>query len=150
MFDWTPYEIYTFCICMVVYILLSGLFIFFLTYILRLLVKHIRNGLEDAKILAEYRKNIKKNKVYKKQKAGWFEIFTTVVFCCIAFGAFGFAVYSKAFSESTLTDKSLFRVVLSGSMSEKYEKNEYLFENDLNDQFQQFRSEERREEKCGL
>jgi len=138
MFDWTPYDIYTFCVCMVVYVLLSGLFIFLFTYLLRLMVRHIRAGLEDKKIWEEYWKNVKKNKVYKKKKTGVLDILLTVVFCCIIFGTFAFSVYASVFEESTLKDKSLFRVVLSASMSQKHAENEYLIENDLNDQFQQF------------
>ena len=122
---------------MVVYVLLASLFIFLFVYITRMSLRQIQNGLDDAKIMAEHKKNVKKNKKYKK-KTGIFDIVLTVIFCCVIFGAFGFSVYSNIFNEELLQDRSVFRTVLSGSMSEKHKDNEYLFENELNDQFQQF------------
>lgn len=123
---------------MVVFVLLTGLFTFLIAYVARLLLRQIKNGLEDDKILAEYRKNVKKNKTYKQQKTGFFDVLITVLSCCIIFGAFGFSVYTSIFQGKVTKDTSLFRVVLSSSMAEKNEKNKYLFENNLNNQFQQF------------
>ncbi len=138
MFDMEPYELYTFCLCMVVYVLLTALFVGLFSYITIMLVKQIRAGLEDDKILAEDDKCARRNKVYGRKKAGLFDILITAVFCCIIFGAFGFSIYTGVQGEQVKQDNSLFRVVLSDSMSEKNKTNKYLFENELDDQFQQF------------
>ena len=138
MFDLKPYELYVFCVCMVVYVLLSGLFIFLFGYLLKLMVRHIRAGLEDEKIWKEYFKHLKKNKEYGKKKVGMLDIFFTAVFCCIIFGTFAFSIYSGFVGENVLQDRSIFRSVLSSSMSKKNEENEYLFENNLDNQFDRF------------
>ncbi|MBO4939851.1 MAG: hypothetical protein J6D30_02325 [Clostridia bacterium] len=133
MFNLTPYEIYVFILCLIVFIALTVLFTVMIVYIVRLMVKLIRNGVEDARIWKEYLKN-----KGKKDSAGWFDRLLTCVICVGLFAVFGFSVYMQIFQDSVNTDIPMYRVVLSSSMSKKYEKNEYLFENDLNDQFDQF------------
>jgi len=94
--------------------------------------------LEDDKILAEDDRCISKGKTYGRRKVGLFDIVITAVFCCIIFGAFGFSIYTGFKGEQSAQDGGLFRVVLSDSMSEKSTANKYLFENKLDNQFQQF------------
>ena len=138
MFDMEPYELYTFCVCMVVYVLLTALFVGLFSYITIMLVKQIRAGLEDEKILAEADRHAEDNKAYKRRRAGLFDILITAVFCCLIFSAFGMSVYMGVKGEQPSQDGALFRVVLSDSMSEKNAQNKYLFENELDNQFQQF------------
>lgn len=132
-----PYEIYTLIICSIVYVGLTALFTALIVCLLRLTVRLIRSGAEDEKIFAEYKKAQKKKK--KKNNAGRFleGCFTGLV-CAIMFFAFGFSVYTHYVSDNVTSKIPTYRVVLSGSMSKKYEKNKYLFENNLNDQFSQF------------
>jgi signal peptidase I len=51
---------------------------------------------------------------------------------------FAFSVYTGASEKKDVQNTPIFRVVLSSSMSEKNKKNQYLFDNELDDQFQQF------------
>ena len=113
--------------------LLTTLFIGLFSYILYLIVRLIRNGVEDEKILAEYEK-------YHtiRPSAGVFDRILSAVFCCLALIVFGFAVALSAFEERVTETFPVYRVVLSGSMSKKHELNEHLFKNNLDDQFQQF------------
>lgn len=62
----------------------------------------------------------------------------TIIACGFLFVIFGFSVYMQVFQDSVNTDIPLYRVVLSSSMAKKYEKNEYLFDNQLDDQFDRF------------
>ena len=135
MFDMTPYEQYTFIICMVVYIVLTVLFLTLIVYILRLSVKLIRNGVDDDRILKL------KVKTKKRTRGGLGEtiekVFTVLV-CTAMFCMFGFSIYLQYVSDNVTKEIPTYRVVLSESMSKKYENNTYLFDNNLNDQFQRF------------
>ena len=135
MFDMTPYEKYTFIVCMVVYVVLTVLFTTLIVYILRLSVKLIRNGVEDEKILRAHEKN--SERVYGGIFDAIEQVFTTLM-CLVMFCMFGFSMYTQFVADNVTTEIPVYRVVLSESMSKKYEKNTYLFDNDLNDQFQRF------------
>lgn len=132
-----PYEIYVLVVCAIVYVGLTLLFTTLILSLLRLTVRLIRSGAEDPRILAEYKKAQKKKK--KKKGVGRFlESCLTVLLCTAMCLMFGFSVYTQYVSDNVTSSIPNYRVVLSGSMSQKYEKNKYLFENDLNDQFNQF------------
>lgn len=133
MFTLTPYEIYIFILCAIVFVALTTLFTVMVVYIVRLMVKLIRNGVEDERIWREYLEN-----KGKKDRFAVVDRILTVISCCVLFVVFGCAVYMQVFSDSVTGNIPLYRVVLSGSMSQKDEGNEYLFENDLNDQFDRF------------
>ncbi len=133
MFDLTPYETYMFLLSIVVFVLLTTLFVILFSWIMKLLVRGIRNGLEDEKIRKDYKKYSK-----KKPKAGWFDVLITVFFCVIAFGSFAFSTYTSIYADNVTKGVPLYRVVLSSSMAEKHEDNHHLFEHNLNDQFDQF------------
>lgn len=130
----TNYEIYTFFLCLIVFILLTVLFVTMLAYIVRLLLRIIRNGLDDEKIRIEYAKEESKGSKIIDGIAKWFSIILSFVFIL-------FSLSATAISCSTdypVGDVPTLKVVSSASMSEKHKKNKYLFENDLNDQFQTF------------
>ncbi len=133
MFNMTPYETYIFLLCLIVFIALTALFTVMVVYIVRLMVKLIRNGVEDERIWKEYQKYHG-----KKNKTTWIDYVVTGVICVAMFAVFGFSVYMQVFQDSVNTDVPMYRVVLSGSMSKKDENNKYLFENNLNDQFDRF------------
>lgn len=130
------YEIYIFFLCLVVFIALTTLFTIFTVWIVRLLVRIIRAGLEDEKIRKEY---AKRQRLGKKVKNS--EIFDRIIsglFGVLFLAVFIFSVGMTLTEEKMVGDIPVVRVVQSGSMSKKYEKNKYLFENDLNDQIQTF------------
>jgi len=58
--------------------------------------------------------------------------------CAIFVTAFSFAIYIRATEDRPANGIPSIKVVKSESMAEKYSGNTYLFDNDLNDQFQMF------------
>ena len=129
----TAYEIYTFILSLVVIVLLSILFIILFSWITKLLVRGIRAGLEDKKLL----KDRKKYRSHK-QKTGLVDILITVIFCVFAFGSFAFSLYVSVFEDNVTKGLPTCRVVLSSSMETKHKSNKYLVENNLNNQFGKF------------
>ena len=129
----SQYDIYVLFLCVIVFALLAGLSAVLLTYIVKMTLRLIRHGAEDEKITTEYEQALK-----KKHKSGIIDTIVTVFLCVILLGFFGFSTYincqKNAYSATTPTLK----VVQSGSMSKKHEKNTYLYENGLNDQIQTF------------
>ena len=128
------FEIYIFVLCLIVYVMLTAVFFLFLTCVAKQAIRLIKGGLEDEKIYAEYVKQEKK----KKKKSGGAENLLSAVFCCLMILVFAFATFINITSTQKNLDFPTFRVVQSGSMSKKYEKNKYLFDNNLNDQIQTF------------
>ena len=96
-------------------------------------IRLIEVGAEDRRLCREFRKYAKRG----KNSSGWISKIFTLLFACVAFAAFGFAAYLQSY-EKKQTDKPMLRVVYSNSMADKYKENDYLFENDLNNQFKRF------------
>ena len=136
MFEMTPYEQYTFAICMIVYIVLTILFTTLIVCILRMSIKLIRNGVEDERIIKEYEKSLRRKRESKAESV--VERVITALMCLVMFFAFGFSVYTQFVAYNVTQKIPTYRVFLSDSMSKKYDQNTYLFDNDLNDQFQRF------------
>ena len=129
----TPYEIYTFILSMVVIVLLSVLFIILFSWIMKLLVRGIRAGLEDKKLLKDRKKYCD-----AKPKSGLLDKLITVVFCVFAFGSFAFSLYTGICEDNVTKGVPTCRVVLSSSMETKHKNNTYLTKYNLNDQFGKF------------
>lgn len=120
-------SLFSFIITIIAFVALVAIFAFVICYVMNLMLKLIKAGAEDEKIIIENEKNLKKKKKY-------FNI-GNFLFYSLLIAVVGFSVYINL----SLGKKDLKiptpRVVVSGSMSEKNEKNKYLFENNLNDQF---------------
>ena len=123
MFDMTPYEMYVFLLCFIVFSIFTVLFSVMLGYLVSLNLKLIKHGALDAKIKTEYQKRAE-----KKHSAFWsfLDKFVSIVLCLAICLIFAFSIYMQA-NESKVPDgvPSL-KVVKSGSMSYKHEKNTYL------------------------
>ena len=130
----TGFEIYVFILCMIVLVSLTAVFTAMIALIYRKMKRLIRHGLEDRKIAKEYRDSLLK----VKTKKDWiYDIIFFVVFGTL-FLSFLFSITANV-SESFFADKMpAVRVVRTASMAEKHKKNEYLFENDLNNQLEAF------------
>ena len=128
----TSFEIYSLIICLIVYVLLAGLGIFMLITVLNLTLKLIRSGANDKEILDEYEKS------QGKQKRSVFDWIFSGLLIFVVLVVFVFSAYvgctKNVYFESTPT----FKVVNSSSMSMKNEKNQYLFDNELDNQFNTF------------
>lgn len=115
-----------------VLIALVGFFTVLITIIAKQQLKLIRTGQEDARI--------KKDAIKRLDKSGnfWWNVIDKIVSTILCVALIIVLVFSLVMG-ATGDDKPVkgipsFKVVSSTSMAVKYEKNEYLFENDLNDQ----------------
>lgn len=133
----TGYDIYVLLLCLIVFVMLAGLSVFCVYTVVRLSLKLIRCGVEDERLVAEYRQkqqNSKKNKYIKIAESVF-----SVVICAIFVLAFMGSLFVKCSQEDTARiEISSFRVVRTGSMAKKNDKNNYLVENKLDDQIQTF------------
>lgn len=125
-------RLYTFILCLIVFLTLTVLFSVMLAYIIRLCIAVIRGGRNDKKILKAYKKH-----GYKKKKVSVIEKVLACLVGIVIFSAFGYALYLQA-HEYRVKSVPVYRVVYSNSMSKKHEKNTYLLEHDLHDQFIKF------------
>jgi hypothetical protein len=126
-----PYDVYVFFLCLVVFTALTALFSYLIYEIIKLTVRVINNGLEDEKIIADYNKPVKSagNKVFSS--------IVSLILCGFLMVSFGFSLWLH-FSEDVFTNISTLKVVASSSMAEKHKRNTYLFENNLDNQFNTF------------
>ena len=128
----TPFEIYSLIICIIVYVLLAGVGIFMIATVFKLSLKLIKSGAEDKEILKEYEKQ------KGKKKSCVFDCISSVFLCTILVLIFAFSTYVSCASNTYLDNAPTFKIVNSSSMATKNEKNEYLFKNNLNNQFSTF------------
>lgn len=127
------YDLYVFCLCLIVFILLTGLFSAMLYYIVKTTVKSIKHGLEDERIKKEYEKEKSNNPVIALIS----KILCAVVLAFL-FAAFFVSVKIHISDNKIVGDVPVPKVVLSSSMAYANPQNTYLAENNLNDQFGQF------------
>ncbi len=132
----TEYKIYVLIVCLIVFALLTTLSIFCVSLITKQSLKLINAGLEDEKILREYKKRKERE---RKTKCGKIAdvIFSTVV-CLLFLVMFLGSMTIKLSENSCCGILPSYRVVQTGSMSTKHEKNTYLTQNNLNNQIQTF------------
>ena len=127
-----PFEIYSLVISIITYILLLSVGIFIIALVLKLSLKLIKSGAEDKEILKEY----KKENAKKKNCA--LDCISSILMCIIFVGLFAFSIYVGFTTNNYYDNVPTLKVVSSSSMANKNEKNDYLFENNLNNQFNTF------------
>ena len=130
----TQHELYTFILCLIVFVALTALFSALLTIITRLILKQIRAGMEDAEILKEYQDGLKQ----KKQPRAWefaSAVFSGIV-CVLLFAVFFFSVTLHLTEGKFTAGISSLKVVKSESMSEKHGDNRYLHDNGIDNHLQ--------------
>ena len=133
MFDMTPYEMYVFVLCLIVFSIFTVLFSVMLGYLVSLNLKLIKHGALDTKIKTEYEKR------ENSKHAGFVAFvdrFVSVLLCLVMCLIFSFSCYLKFNENKAPLDVPSLKVVQSGSMSKKHEKNTYLAGRD--DQIQTF------------
>ncbi len=98
----------------------------------------IVNGLEDDKLKERLTKKLNR----KAPKTGKFfekaEQIFSIVLCVLLCVLFVSTIVSSVRGDNKVKSLPAIKVIASTSMSEKYENNTYLFQNDLNDQLQMF------------
>lgn len=129
----TPYEIYIFILCFIVFSLLTLLFSYMIYTITKMQLKMIRHGLEDETLKKEYRRNLSKG------CAGTVigKVISLLV-CAALCAMFCFSVYIHTTEDKAPNGIPSIKVVKSDSMAKKHDGNTYLYENDLDDQIQTF------------
>ena len=131
----TKFEIYSLILCIIVFVMLVGLFSYMLAIIVKYNVKHVKAGLEDESIIKEFNKE-KTQRRSKLSKVG--DILLNILLCAF-FGSIFFTSLYVNCTQNLYFDKlPTFRVVLTSSMEEKNENNKYLFDNKLDNQFGAF------------
>lgn len=125
-------EILAFTTGIVIILIIAIAFIILLATIYHQRVKMIRAGLYDEEIKRDYiREQKRSSKVLRKVNA-----FFSTVLCILFLCMFGISIYAQVTGNNfPISGLANARVVMSDSMSEKHEKNTYLVENNLNNQF---------------
>lgn len=128
----TNYEIYTLILCLIVFALISTLSIIVITIIVKQTLKLIKVGAEDQKIIDEdkKKKNTKSSRTFDYIVTGLLSLIFIFFFCS--------SMYINCVQNTYFENTPTYKVVKTGSMASKNEKNQYLFDNDLNDQIQSF------------
>ncbi len=125
----TPYEIYVFILCLIVFIALTVFFSFLIACIIKLSIKLIRAGINDEEIKKEYLKTQnepKKSDIPSK--------IISIVICSVLIICFAFSLFMRFTEKSFIGNTPNIKVVKSSSMSFKHEKNVYLYNKNLNNQ----------------
>ena len=130
----TNFEIYVFILCFIVFSLLTAMFTYLIWSITTMEIELIRNGHRDEAIREEYEK--KSRRSYRVSLA--ISRVISLLMCLVFAATFTAAMYVRANEDRPANGIPSVKVVKSGSMAKKNEKNKYLFENRLDDQFQQF------------
>jgi len=127
----TNYEIYVLLLCVIVFVMLTGLSAVMLTTIYKMSLRLIRCGEEDENIKTEYWKKPKK-------KNSILDCVVLAVLSAALILSFAFSMYARISEYSYHESIPTVTVVKSGSMATKHKDNDYLVKNNLNDQVQTF------------
>ena len=132
----SSYDTYVLLMCIVVFVLLTALSVFCVVIITKQSLRIINGGLDDEKIVSNYtKKSETKNKTKYAKLA---DIIVSSVVCLLFAIVFISSIAIQCTENFCCSKIPAYRVVQTGSMAEKNEKNTYLFKNNLNDQIQTF------------
>lgn len=131
----TGYEVYIFFLCLIVFTLLTAMFTYLIASITRAEISLIGYGHRDKEIIKE--KQLNSNKALSVIIL-WSNRVLSILLCLLMIAAFSFAIYIRATEDRPANGIPSIKVVKSESMAKKHEKNTYLFENGLDDQFGMF------------
>lgn len=128
------FDVYVFFVCLVVFLILGGLFTYMIVSMVKNETAMIKHGILDTKIqehmLKKYSKSNKVFTIIEKTFLLLLSLFLT--------GLFGLSVYMNVNEDRPANGIPSIKVVKSNSMSYANEKNKYLKENNLTNQFQTF------------
>ncbi|MBO5927447.1 MAG: hypothetical protein J6Q32_01165 [Clostridia bacterium] len=132
------FELYVFFLCLIVFIALTALFSFLIYYIGKQRALLISNGIEDEKIKERLTKKLVKDSIKTGKTIEKVKKILSLVLCAFLCFVLLITAISSCRGDTKIKALPAIKVVASTSMSEKYEKNSYLFKNNLNDQLQLF------------
>ena len=128
----TGYEVYSLVLCLIVFTVLTVLSVVVITIITRQTLSLIRYGAEDKKIIDE-----DKNKKKKKGSKTLDYIVSGILTLVFVF-FFCSSMYINCVQNTYFENTPTYKVVKTGSMAKKHEKNTYLEKYNLDDQIQAF------------
>lgn len=117
-------------LCILVFALFTGLFTVMIVSTVKQHIRLVRAGLEDEQIIKEYNMT--------KKKSGTLYKIVSALFCILISAFLAFSIYVGFAGDKKVKGVPVLKVVSSASMSSKYEENEYLFKNNLDNQFDTF------------
>ena len=132
------FELYVFFLCLIVFIALTALFSFMIYYIGKQRALVISNGIEDEKIKERLTKKLNRDSTKTGKIIEKVEKILSLVLCVFLCFVLLITAISSCRGDTKIKALPAIKVVASTSMSEKYEKNSYLFKNNLDDQLQLF------------
>ena len=130
----TPYSIYSLVVSIIVIVGLASFLSILIWYIYVLTMRLIYVGYWDQELVQEYDK---KGMPMPKQHNAIGKVLSTAI-CGVLAVVVMFSVFLGITENNRIATLPSLKVVKSDSMSEKYEKNEYLVDNNLNNQIQVF------------
>lgn len=129
------FDIYILVLCLIVFTALTAFFAILIVSLFKARLKMIRGGLADSEILSKQQEKAKP----KKLAASFIlDRVISLLFCIIIVIIFGFSLSVRFTETSKVGSTPIVKVVRSGSMATKYEKNTYLDENGLTDRIKKF------------
>ena len=129
------YDIYVLVLCLIVFTAMTALFSILIGNSIKMKLQLIRGGLADTEILRQQQSRAKHK---APSAAAFFDRFLSLLVCVLVIGAFALAVSVRVREGMPVTGGKVPKVVSSGSMADKYEKNTYLTEHQLDNQIQKF------------
>ena len=133
----TGFEIYVFVLCLIVFVLLTAMFSYFIGHMAKTEIQFIRFGHRDEVIKKEKENELNKNKNLS-QVLLWSNRIFSLLLCLALIAVFIFAIYVNVTEDRAANGIPSIKIVKSESMAKKNSKNDYLFANNLNNQFQMF------------
>ena len=131
----SEFEIYTLILCLIVFVLLVGVFSYFVTIIVKQTLRQIRGGLDDEEIIKEFNTDSTKK---QGKFAKFLDGFVNGLLCVFFAAVFISSLYINCTQDVYMDNVPTYRVVLTSSMETKNEKNKYLFDNQLDNQIAAF------------
>ena len=131
--DMTPYEIYIFILCLIVFIMLAGFSAICIVTIYKLCVRLIRSGLEDDRIIEE--------EYYRYIGNGAFRVIDRILtffMLTVFLVVFAVSIFVGITENTYFENIPSFRVVRTASMAKVHPKNEYLNALGINNRIQTF------------
>lgn len=125
----SDFDLYVFFLCLIVFILLTALFAYLISVILKQTIRLIRAGLEDGAIQKAFHKQKNQKKAIKV-----LDCLISTIFCVALLITFAFSLYVNIREDSYWPGIPTLKVVTSSSMASKFKNNTYLFDNSLDDQ----------------
>ena len=130
------FEQYVNFVCILIFVVLSVSFVFLISIIGKQQSRILDGGLDDEKLVQTVNAKLNKNK--KRCTYGIIDKIISGVICVVLSVACVMAVITGVQGNKPVKGGTALKVVASSSMSARYERNNYLFLNNITDQIQMF------------